>query len=67
MDPATAGWVFASGDEDRIDIAFNSLMTRVHGDSDFDKIVKEMFSHMETQIKNPALLNSRFVFESSCT
>ena len=63
MDPATAGRSFASGDEDRIDLAFNSLMTKVHRGSDFDIIVNEMFSHVETQIKNPALLNSRFVFD----
>ena len=63
MDPATAGWSEASGDQDRIDQAFNSLMTRVHRGNDFDKIVNEVFSHMETRIENPALLNGRFVFD----
>ena len=38
-------------------------MTKVHRGSDFDEIINEMFSHMETQIENPALLNSRFVFD----
>ena len=57
----TTAWIRFAKDEDRIDLAFNNLMTRVHRGSDFDKIVNEMFSHMETQIENPALLNSKFV------
>ena len=31
--------------------------------SNMDKIVNEMIAHMKEQIKNPALLNSRFVFD----
>ena len=38
-------------------------MTSVHIGSDLDKIVDEMITHMMTQIENPALLNSRFVFD----
>ena len=54
-------WIRFAKDDDGIDLAFNSKMTRVYRGSDFDKIVNEMFSHMETQIESPALLNSRFV------
>ena len=39
---------------DRVELPFNSRMT---------EIVNEMFTHMQTQIKNPALTNSRFVFD----
>ena len=38
-------------------------MTDVHRDSDSDQIVDGMVGHMETQIENPALLNSRFRFD----
>ena len=38
-------------------------MTNVHRGSDVDKIVDEMITHMMTQIENPVLLNSRFVFD----
>ena len=35
----------------------------VHRASDLDQIVGEMVGHMETQIENPALLDSRFRFD----
>ena len=38
-------------------------MTNVYNLSDLDEIVNEMIAHMKGQIKNPALLNSRFVFD----
>ena len=38
-------------------------MTNVYNLSDLDEIVGEMIAHMKEQIKNPALLNSRFVFD----
>ena len=38
-------------------------MTNVYNLSDLDKIVNEMIAHMKGQIENPALLNSRFVFD----
>ena len=37
-------------------------MTNVYNLSNLDEIVNEMIAHMKEQIKNPALLNSRFVF-----
>ena len=58
----TTMWIRFVKDNDRIDLAFNSVMTSVHRGSDLDKIVDEMISHMMTQIENPVLLNSRFVF-----
>ena len=31
--------------------------------SDFGQIIEEMFAHMKTQVENPALANSKFVFD----
>ena len=50
-------WIRFAKDEDRIDKAFNSLMTSVYRGSDLDQIVDGMIAHMKTQIENPALLN----------
>ena len=38
-------------------------MTSVYRVSDLDQIVDGMIAHMKPQIENPALLNSRFVFD----
>ena len=38
-------------------------MTNVYNLSGMDEIVNEMIAHMKEQIENPALLNSRFVFD----
>ena len=59
----TTTWIRFIKDNDRIDLAFNSVMMSVHRGSDLDKIVDEMIAHMMTQIENPVLLNSRFVFD----
>ena len=60
-------WIrFVREDEDgqeRVELAFNSLMTNVYRWSDLFQIVNEMISNMKFQIDNPALLNSRFVFD----
>ena len=49
--------------QERIELAFNSLMTSVYRGSEPDQIVDRMISNMKFQIENPALLNSRFVFD----
>ena len=38
-------------------------MTNVYNLSDLDEIVNGMIAHMKGQIENPALLNSRIVFD----
>ena len=38
-------------------------MTNVYNLSDLDEIVDEMIKHMKEQIENPALLNSRSIFD----
>ena len=49
-------------DRELVELDFNSRMTNVYNLSDMDEIVNEMIAHMKGQIENPALLNSRFVF-----
>ena len=48
---------------DRVELPFNSRMTEIFQGSNLNEIVNEMFTHMKTQIENPALRNSRFVFD----
>ena len=61
------GWIrFVREDEEgkeRVELAFNSLMTSVYRGSEPDQIVDGMITNMKFQIENPALLNSRFVFD----
>ena len=63
----TTMWIrFIREDEEgqeRVELAFNSLMTSVYRGSDLDQIVDGMITDMKFQIENPALLNSRFVFD----
>ena len=67
----TTTWIrFIREDEEgqeKVDLAFNSLMTSVYRGSDLDQIVGGMVANMKFQMENPALLNSRFVFDEVCT
>ena len=60
-------WIrFVRDDEEgqeRVELAFNSLMMSVYRGSEMDQIVDRMIANMKFQIENPALLNSRFVFD----
>ena len=62
----TTAWIrFVRDDEEgqeRVELAFNSLLTSVYRGSKTDQIVDGMIANMKFQIENPALLNSRFVF-----
>ena len=49
--------------QERIELAFNSLMRNVYRGSEPDQIVDGIITNMKFQIENPALLNSRFVFD----
>ena len=49
--------------KERVELAFNSLMTSVYRGSEMDQIVDGMTANIKFQIENPALLNSRFVFD----
>ena len=59
----TTTWIRFRKDLELVELAFNSRMTNVYNLIDMDEIVNEMIAHMKGQIENPALLNSRFVFD----
>ena len=48
---------------DRVEKPFNSRMMEIHQGSDLNEIIDEMLAHMKTQIENPVLTNSRFMFD----
>ena len=63
----TTVWIsFIHNDEEgqeRVELAFNSLMMSVCRGSEPNQIVDRMIANMKFRIENPALLNSRFVFD----
>ena len=59
----TSMWIRFRKDEDLVDLVFNSLMTNIYSLNNLDEIVLQMINNMKYQIENPALLNSRFIFE----
>ena len=59
----TTIWTRFRKDDELVELAFNSRMMKVYNLSNMDEIVNEMIAHMKGQIENPALLNSRFVFD----
>ena len=60
----TTTWIrFTKGDE-YINLAFNSRMTPVYMYHDIESIVQSMIDHMAQQVENPALRDSKFVFDS---
>ena len=59
----TTTWNRFRKDRELVELAFNSRMTNVYNLSGLDEIVNEMIAHMKERIENPALLNSRFVFD----
>ena len=59
----TMTWIRLKKDDELVELAFNSRMTNIYNLSDLDEIVGEMIKHMKEQIENPALLNSRFIFD----
>ena len=59
----TMTWIRFRKDDELVELAFNSIMMNVYNLSDMDEIVNEIIAPLKGQIENPALLNSRFVFE----
>ena len=48
---------------DEVIKAFNSRMMEVFQGSNLGEIIEETFAQMKMQVENPALANSRFVFD----
>ena len=57
-------WIrFVKDEVGQVELAFNSRMLAVYNLSDMDEIVSAMIEHMKQQIENPALRDSKFVFD----
>ena len=61
--PTGLGIAHDEESHERVELAFNSLMTSVYRGSEPDQRVDGMTTNMKFQIENPALLISRFVFD----
>ena len=59
----TTTWIRFRKDGEMVELAFNSRMLNVYNLSDMNEIVSQMISHMAQQIENPALLDSKFIFD----
>ena len=58
-------WIrFIRDEVEQVELAFNSRMLAVYNLSDMDEIVSAMIEHMKQQIENPALRDSKFVFNT---
>ena len=57
-------WIrFVKDEVEQVELAFNRRMLAVYNLSDMDEIVSAMIEHMKQQIENPALRDSKFVFD----
>ena len=57
-------WIrFVRDEVEQVSLAFNSRMMTVYNLNDKNEIVTAMTEHMAQQIENPALRNSKFVFD----
>ena len=57
-------WIrFRKDEVEMVNLAFNSRMMSVYELNDKDEIVTAMIEHMKQQIENPALRDSKFVFD----
>ena len=56
-------WISFTKDGEMLELAFNSRMLNVYNLSDMNEIVNAMVTHMAQQIENPALSDSKFVFD----
>ena len=57
-------WIrFTRDGVEMVNLAFNSRMMTVYNLNDKNKIATAMIEHMAQQVENPALRNSKFVFD----
>ena len=60
----TTTWIrFVRDEVEQVSLAFNSRMMTVYSLNDKNEIVTAMIEHMAQQIENPALRNSKIVFD----
>ena len=60
----TTTWLRFTKEDEYVNHAFNSLMTPFYMVSDIDSIVQVMINHMAQQVDNPALRDSKLVFDN---
>ena len=56
-------WIRFRKEGEIVELVFNSRKLNVYNLSDMNEIVNAMISHMAQQIENPALSDSKFVFD----
>ena len=56
-------WIRFRKDVEMVELAFSSRMLNIYNLSDMNELVNAMISHMKQQIENPALSDSKFVFD----
>ena len=61
--PQATTWIRFTKDGETIELAFNSRILNVYNLSNMNEIVNVMITHMAQQIENPALLDSKFIFD----
>ena len=62
--PQATTWIrFVENGVEQFELVFNSRMLAVYNLSDMDEIVSKMIKHMKQQVENPALRDSKFVFD----
>ena len=54
---------FVKDEVEQVELAFNSRMLAVYNLGDMDEIVSAMIEHMKQPIENPALRDSKFVYD----
>ena len=59
----TTTWIRFRKDGEMVELAVNSRMLNVYNLSNMNKIVNAMISHIKQQIENPALSDSKFIFD----
>ena len=56
-------WIRLKKDGEMVELVFNSRMLNVYNLSNMNEVVNAMITHMAQQIENPALSDSKFVFD----
>ena len=56
-------WIRFTKDGEMVELAFNSRMLNVYNLGNMNEIVNAVITHMAQQIENPALSDSKFVFD----
>ena len=56
-------WIRFRKDGEMVELAFNCRMLNIYNLSNMNEIVNAMITHMAQQTENPALSDSKFIFD----